>query len=101
MNNTESERLTRLETKIEIIDKCTCELQKDVKKMMTNDFPHLRLLINEKISKLQSNFIVRLDKFDRRIDKIDKKVGILWLKMSIIIGIFVAIVQFAMARIFK
>jgi len=71
MNNNESERLTRLETQMSDIKLCMGELKVDVKKIMTNDLPHLQTAIME----LKLAFNKRMSKNEKKMAVLVAKVG--------------------------
>lgn len=75
MDSNELSRIVKVETQLSGCRKDIDVIGRDVKKIMVNDLPHIRLLINEKITKLTQNI-------DKRLDKLDRKVTINWIKIS-------------------
>ena len=87
MNQKEIERLIRVETELSNLRLVVGDVKSDVKKMMANDLPHIKT----SILKLKLSF-------KEEINKLDKKVGILWLKVSIVTAILVAFISYLMRR---
>ena len=87
MNNNESERLTRLETQMSDIKLCMGELKVDVKKIMTNDLPHLQTAIME----------LKLA-FNKRIDKNEKKIAVLFTKIGIVMSVGITVLTYLANR---
>jgi len=87
MNNNESERLTRLETQMSDIKLCMGELKVDVKKIMTNDLPHLQTAIME----------LKLA-FNKRMSKNEKKMAVLVAKVGTGIAIGTSILTYLANR---
>ena len=86
MNN-ESERLTRLETQMSDIKLCMGELKVDVKKIMTNDLPHLQTAMLE----------LKLA-FNKRMSKNEKKMAVLVAKVGTGIAIGTSILTYLANR---
>jgi len=77
MNQKEIKKLAKVEVQVTSLQSEVGDIKQDIKKIMRNELPHLRLLINEKITKLSKNL-------DKRIDKLDRKVVILWAVLTVI-----------------
>ena len=87
MNQKQSDRITRLETQFSDMRLVVNDTSTDIKKIMRNEFPHVK----ESILKLRISF-------DKKINKLDKKVGILWLKVSIVTTILISFISYLMRR---
>ena len=90
----ENERIVKLETDMCNLKMVMGDINSDVKTIMTNHLPHLK----ENMLKLKILFNDKIDKVDKKIFRIDKKVGLLWLKVSLITTIGVAILNFVVNK---
>lgn len=101
MNRKERERLSILETNLANIGKKVEEMGIDLKKIMTNELPHLRILVNEKITKLKESINGEFKVVDERFDKSEKKLLILWTILLIIATIIQIIFTQVIAKFLK
>ena len=97
MNNQENERLATQKTQVSDLRLACGEIRTDIKKIMRNELPHLRLLIVEKITKLKESVNEEFKKFDKRLDKSEKKLLIIWTILLVV----ATVVQIIIAQLLK